>query len=128
MEKIKKRKRKKYEMAGLFFILPSLIGVSIFILIPFADVVIRSFQSPITRDFVFFHNYMEVFKNAAFKLAAINTLKFVFICIPLLLIISLTIAVLMQRFIRNYLREKNLPALQMMEAGARFHWMKELII
>ena len=81
MEKIKKRKRKKYEMAGLFFILPSLIGVSIFILIPFADVVIRSFQSPITRDFVFFHNYMEVFKNAAFKLAAINTLKFVFICI-----------------------------------------------
>ena len=101
MEKIKKRKRKKYEMAGLFFILPSLIGVSIFILIPFADVVIRSFQSPITRDFVFFHNYMEVFKNAAFKLAAINTLKFVFICIPLLLIISLTIAVLMQRFIRN---------------------------
>lgn len=33
-----------------------------------------------------------------------------------------------QRFIRNYLREKNLPALQMMEAGARFHWMKELII
>ena len=75
MEKIKKRKRKKYEMAGLFFILPSLIGVSIFILIPFADVVIRSFQSPITRDFVFFHNYMEVFKNAAFKLAAINTLK-----------------------------------------------------
>lgn len=101
MEKIKKRKRKKYEMAGLFFILQSLIGVSIFILIPFADVVIRSFQSPITRDFVFFHNYMEVFKNAAFKLAAINTLKFVFICIPLLLIISLTIAVLMQRFIRN---------------------------
>ena len=101
MEKVKKRKRKKYEMAGLFFILPSLIGVSIFILIPFADVVIRSFQSPITRDFVFFHNYMEVFKNAAFKLAAINTLKFVFICIPLLLIISLTIAVLMQRFIRN---------------------------
>ena len=55
MEKIKKRKRKKYEMAGLFFILPSLIGVSKFILIPFADVVIRSFQSPITRDFVFFH-------------------------------------------------------------------------
>ena len=101
MEKIKKRKRKKYEMAGLFFILPSLIGVSIFILIPFADVVIRSFQSPITRDFVFFHNYMEVFKNAAFKLAATNTIKFVFICIPLLLIISLIIAVLMQRFVRN---------------------------
>ena len=29
MEKVKKRKRKKYEMAGLFFILPNLIGVSI---------------------------------------------------------------------------------------------------
>ena len=101
MEKLKKRKRKKYEMEGCFFILPSLIGVSIFILIPFADVVIRSFQSPITREFVFFKNYMEVFKNAAFKLAATNTIKFVFICIPLLLIISLIIAVLMQRFVRN---------------------------
>ena len=50
MEKLKKRKRKKYEIEGCFFILPSLIGVSIFILIPFADVVIRSFQSPIVSS------------------------------------------------------------------------------
>ena len=66
----------------------ALIGVSIFILIPFADVVIRSFQSPITRDFVFFHNYMEVFKRtAAFKLAASKYHKICYyICIPLLLI------------------------------------------
>lgn len=101
MEKSKKKKYKKYERAGLFFILPSLIGVSIFILIPFIDVVIRSFQSPITRSFVFLDNYIEVFNNAAFKLASINTLKFVFVCIPLLLISSLSIAVLMQRFVRN---------------------------
>lgn len=59
------------------------------------------FSKSNNKGFCIFHNYMEVFKNAAFKLAAINTLKFVFICIPLLLIISLTIAVLMQRFIRN---------------------------
>ena len=101
MEKIKVRNRKKHEMAGLFFILPSLIGVSIFILIPFIDVVIRSFQSSVTREFVFFDNYLDVFNNSAFKLAAKNTLKFAFICIPLLLIISLSIAVLLQRFVRN---------------------------
>lgn len=97
MEKIKGKK--KQSRTGLYFILPSLIGVVIFILIPFIDVVIRSFQSSVTREFVFFDNYIEVFNNAAFKLASINTLRFVAVCIPLLLILSLTIAVLLQRYV-----------------------------
>ena len=42
-EDIKKRKRYK----GLYFVLPSLIGVAIFTLLPFLDVFIRSFQSAI---------------------------------------------------------------------------------
>ena len=78
----------------MYFILPSLIGVSIFILIPFIDVVLRSFQGSVSRNFVGLKNYSDVFSNTAFKLAASNTLKFITVCIPLLLIISLTIAVL----------------------------------
>ena len=93
-EDIKKRKR----YTGLYFVLPSLIGVAIFTLLPFLDVFIRSFQSAISREFIGFQNYVEVFNNAAFKLAATNTIKFVFICIPLLLTLSLILAVILNKF------------------------------
>lgn len=87
------------EKVGLAFVLPSFIGLLIFLIIPFGDVILRSFQSAVSRSFLGFGNYKEIFTNSAFKLASINTIRFVFICIPALLILSLTIAVLIQRFI-----------------------------
>ena len=92
---------KYFNRKALLFILPSFIGVSIFILIPFIDVIIRSFQNEVLRKFVGLNNYKEIFTNDAFKLAAKNTIRFVFICIPLLIISSLGIAVVLQRFFRN---------------------------
>ena len=86
------RKRKKQKLTGLYFVMPSLIGVAIFTLLPSLDVFIRSFQSAISREFVGLENYVEVFGNTAFKLATQNTIKFVSICIPLLLVLSLLIA------------------------------------
>lgn len=93
--------KKYFNKRALFFIIPSFIGVSIFILIPFIDVIIRSFQNEVLRSFVGLDNYKEIFTNDAFKLAAKNTIRFVFICIPLLIISSLGIAVVLQRFFRN---------------------------
>ena len=93
--------KKYFNKRALFFIIPSFIGVSIFILIPFIDVIIRSFQNEVLRSFVGLDNYKEIFTNDAFKLAAQNTIRFVFICIPLLIISSLGIAVVIQRFFRN---------------------------
>ena len=93
--------KKYFSNRALFFIIPSFIGVSIFILIPFIDVIIRSFQNEVLRSFVGLNNYKEVFTNDAFKIAAKNTIKFVFVCIPLLIISSLIIAVVLQRFFRN---------------------------
>lgn len=61
-------------------------------LIPFMDVVRRSFLSAITEKWAGITNYMTVFSNSAFQLASKNTFKFVGICIPLLIIISLIIA------------------------------------
>ena len=49
MEKVKRKK--KINKAPLYFILPSLIGVAVFTLLPFLDVFIRSFQSAISREF-----------------------------------------------------------------------------
>lgn len=93
--------KEKIKCKNLLFLLPSLIGVLIFVLIPFIDVIIRSFQNEVLRDFVGIDNYKEVFNNIAFRLAAKNTLRFVLICIPLLLLFSLIIAVLIQRIYRN---------------------------
>ena len=62
--------KKYFNRKALFFIIPSFIGVSIFILIPFIDVIIRSFQNEVLRSFVGLDNYKEIFTNDAFKLAA----------------------------------------------------------
>lgn len=76
------------------FLLPSLILVSIFVLIPFVDVVRRSFFSSMSGQFVGLKNYVAVLQNEAFKLAAKNTVRFTLVCIPLLLILSLILALL----------------------------------
>lgn len=74
--------------------MPSLIGVGIFILIPFLDVMRRSFFGAMSGEFVGLKNYQTIFSNEAFKLASQNTLKFTFVCIPILIILSLLLAVM----------------------------------
>lgn len=81
---------------GWLFVIPSLIGVSVFYLIPFGDVVRRSFMQAVGDGFAGLNNYRHVFLNDAFRLAAGNTLRFVIVCLPLLLVLSLWIAVLLQ--------------------------------
>ena len=88
-------RQKKY--TGWFFLLPGFLGVSLFYLIPFLDVVRRSFTQAVGGNFVGAANYQTVFTNQAFLLASKNTMRFAAVCLPLLLLISLGIAVLVQR-------------------------------
>jgi multiple sugar transport system permease protein len=64
------------------------------VLIPFADVIRRSLFTATGGQFVGINNYLNVFSNDAFKLAAGNTLRFVSICIPALIILSRLLALL----------------------------------
>ncbi|MCL1803306.1 MAG: sugar ABC transporter permease [Eubacteriaceae bacterium] len=84
---------------ALGFLAPSIIGLSAFYVLPFADTVRRSFYDARGKSFIGLSGYKSVLSNAAFKLAAANTARFAFLCIPLLLAISLAIA-LMARAIR----------------------------
>jgi multiple sugar transport system permease protein len=77
------------------FLLPSLLGVFIFMVIPFADVIRRSFCEAMSGRFVGLANYKTVLTNTAFRLAVKNTVRFIGICIPLLLMISLLLAMLL---------------------------------
>jgi multiple sugar transport system permease protein len=62
--------------------LPSLVGVFVFVLYPFADVVRRSFTTVMTGEFVALDNYKKVIHNQAFMLAFKNTLHFSLVAIP----------------------------------------------
>ncbi|MCR4687227.1 MAG: sugar ABC transporter permease [Lachnospiraceae bacterium] len=78
------------------FILPSLIGVLLFYIAPFFVILYYSvIDNPISKKFVGFQNFIDVFNNEAFKLAAWNTFKFSFTAVPLAVVISLLIAMVL---------------------------------
>lgn len=87
----------KYSLKGLLFILPSFAGVCLFWLVPYIDVIRRSFFSAVSGEFVGVHNYISIWENRAFRLAAGNTAHFFCVCIPLLVGISLLVAVMLTR-------------------------------
>ena len=81
----------------MIFISVSLAGVLIFVLIPFADVVRRSFFTVMSGEFAGLDNYKTVIHNQAFRLAVKNTLHFVSVAIPLLVIIGLAAALVLSK-------------------------------
>jgi ABC-type sugar transport systems, permease components len=121
---MRKRKIKQSEWLGLLFILPSLIGVSVFILMPFIDVIKRSFIGAMNEVFVGISNYQMVLKNTAFKLAATNTIWFMLVCIPLLLILSLLLSQFLfrQGKIGNYLKMAYLVPMAIPVASVVLLW------
>ena len=74
------------------FLTPSLAGVSVYVFLPFADVVRRSFMNAAGRKFTWSANYQAVVQNPAFRLALGNTGRFLLVCVPLLLVMSLLLA------------------------------------
>lgn len=98
--------RKRYKgWKGMFFILPGLLGVCLFWLMPYLDLIRRSFCSAMGEKFTGLDNYRMLFKNQAFLLAVQNTLRFFGTCIPLLVLLSLGIAVLlMEQKHRQFLK------------------------
>lgn len=76
----------------VWFMLPSLVGVSIFVIIPFLGTIRRSLFLTAGNLFCGLENYRTIFKNEAFLLAVKNTCRFVGICLPLLILISFLLA------------------------------------
>ena len=90
------RLRRGEARAAWGFIIPSLLGIAILVLVPFGEAIRRSlYNNPGTR-FLGLQNYRSVLNNAAFKLAATNTGKFIAICVPILLLISFILALSVQ--------------------------------
>lgn len=90
------RSRRKWSRRAWIFLLPNLLGTTGFVLIPFLDVFRRSLLQAVGDGFVGLDNYRAVLENKAFRLAAFNTARFMAICLPLLLLLSLGVAVMFQ--------------------------------
>ena len=91
------KERAKDSLRGAAFLGPSVLGVSIFYIVPFLVVVYYSFiRSPINHEFVFLDNYVNVINNEAFKIAVRNTLEFSLISVPLAVILSMGLALMLE--------------------------------
>lgn len=86
------RSRRAEAHAAWLFLAPSLCGVVLFVLAPFVETVRRSLTDAPGRAYVGLANYRAVLQNAAFRLAVKNTARFVGACLPLLLALSLALA------------------------------------
>ncbi len=80
---------------GLYFVLPHFIGVSIFFLVPYIDLFGRAFRAGKIEKENYMYNFELVIHNEAFQLAVNNTIRFIVCAIPILLIISLILAILL---------------------------------
>ena len=86
---------RRSKWTGLSFLLPGFCGVAVFSFLPFMDVIRSSFVQVASGRFCGLENYRIVLHNRAFLLAVKNTLRFLLVCLPLLLGISLVLAFLL---------------------------------
>lgn len=83
------------------YLLPSIIGGALFFVLPFFVVIYYSMiDNPISGEFVFLENFHSLLTNRAFKMAVENSLTFSFVAVPLVIVLSLGVA---------FLLDKNIP-------------------
>lgn len=92
---------KNHKKQYVFFLAPSIIGIVVFVLIPFIDSIRRSFFSSGAGKFVGLKNYSVTLKNEAFILAVKNTCLFTVVCIPILIVLSFIISYILSK--RKYI-------------------------
>ena len=88
--------KRKESLAALLFILPSVLGIAVFYVVPYIICFVKSLF--IGNTFVGLNNYLELFTNKTFLLALKNTGIFTVIAIPLLMVVSFLIALFLNSF------------------------------
>lgn len=92
-----RRQRRKDALRSMCFLGPSVIGVTVFFILPFLVVLYYAvIRSPINPEFVFLDNFKDVLGNYAFQTAAKNTARFSLLAVPLAVVLSLALALLLE--------------------------------
>jgi len=95
--KIKFNDRAKDFLKSMCFLSPSLLGVGVFFIVPFGVVVYYSLIDGVgSRNFVFLDNFIKLFDNSAFIMAAKNTLSFSALAVPLAVVLAVGLALMLE--------------------------------
>ena len=120
------RRRARRELGiSLAFLSPSLIGVLVFFVAPFFVVIYYAFvNNPVLHEFVGFDNFIRLFQNQSFRLAAKNTAIFSLISVPAAVILSLALACMLSRKLpfRSQFRTSMLTPLMVPVASVVLIW------
>ncbi len=89
--------RQKDVLHSLCYLSPSLLGVGVFFILPFGVVVYYALIDGVgSRNFVFLQNFIKLFHNSAFLMAAKNTLHFSLIAVPLAVVLAIGLALMLE--------------------------------
>lgn len=131
VKKIKEINKKKYfkltfHTKCALCILPSLIGLCIFYIIPYFRVLYYSLiKSQFKREFVGFFNYIKTWNNEYFRLALKNSLLLIIICIPILIICALLISLVLSFYMKKtYIRMAYILPMLVPTAGIVLIWKR----
>ena len=95
--KLNLRERTLDLLKSLCFLFPSLLGVGVFFIVPFGVVVYYSLIDGVgSKNFVFLENFIKLFDNSAFLMAAKNTLSFSVVAVPLAVILAMGLALMLE--------------------------------
>lgn len=100
---IKPSYNKKESLYGYLFILPFVLGLGVFNFYAFFDnlyISLTNRKGFNKGKFIGFDNYAKLFKNEKFWQAFGNTFKYVIICVPFVIVLSILIAVLLNTKIK----------------------------
>ncbi|MGN0607147.1 MAG: carbohydrate ABC transporter permease [Oscillospiraceae bacterium] len=107
------------------FLAPSLLGVTVFFVIPFFVVIYYALiDNQTNHEFVGLDNIKNVLENGAFRLAFANTMKFSAIAVPLSVLLSMGMAIMLDcniRF-RSFIRTSFLCPLMVPTASVVLIW------
>ncbi len=85
------------QLHGLCYLAPSILGVSVFFIVPFGVVVYYSMIDGVgSHNFVLFDNFIKLFQNSAFRLAARNTATFSIMAVPLAVVLAVVLALMLE--------------------------------
>lgn len=94
--------RVKKQWTGVLFTLPYLAGFFLLFIIPFFISVYYTFTSGVgVVEFAGLDNYIDVINSTAFRLAFYNTFRFLLLGVPLVMIISLWLACMVNGKLRG---------------------------
>ncbi len=94
LRRVRSKQEVRAKWGSIPFLIPNVLGVAVFFLIPFLVVIYYSvLDDPISKNFVGMENFVSVFQNNAFRMAIRNTWVFSLTAVPLAVVLSLLLAV-----------------------------------